>query len=140
MIINDLDSFRTKIGPAKAYAPLVVDPDRMLALAVPLQCFQAIRGRHSQGVERTRRVEHAKLAARDRKDIRRKSLRALPLKDGLGYPVLEAPDHSSLRRLARFRISERYVSVKPHVVSLDITSLLPVKQLLTEVDEWRRRR
>jgi len=81
------------IQHAKAYAPLVVDADRMLALTVPLQRLQAIRGWYPQGVECACRVQHTELAPCDRKDVRRKALRALPVKYGLGHPVLEAPDH-----------------------------------------------
>jgi len=43
MIVGDLDIERVAVEKAKAYAPLIIDPDRMLAGAIALQCFEPIR-------------------------------------------------------------------------------------------------
>src|SRR6266496_4394703 len=90
VIVHDLHGFRAEICPAKAHPPLVVDPDRMLTLAVLLQRFQAIRWWYAQRIKSQCRVQHAELAAGDRKDVRWKPLRAAPLKDSFGHPAPEA--------------------------------------------------
>jgi len=43
MIINDLDIERVSVPPLEAYAPLLINPDTVLALAVAFQRFQLIR-------------------------------------------------------------------------------------------------
>jgi hypothetical protein len=44
MIVDDFDIAWSSVLPHEADAPLVVDPDAVLAFAPPLQCFQAVSG------------------------------------------------------------------------------------------------
>jgi hypothetical protein len=41
MIIDDLDVCRLAVPPAKAHAPLIVDPDRVLSGAISLQRLES---------------------------------------------------------------------------------------------------
>jgi hypothetical protein len=44
VVVHDLDTFRTSVGPGEADPPLVVDPDAVLAPSVALQRLQADEG------------------------------------------------------------------------------------------------
>lgn len=52
MVVNDFDVFDTGICPDEAYAPLVIDPDRMLAFSVALKGFKSV----SRGERRSSRA------------------------------------------------------------------------------------
>ena len=51
MVVDNLDILSSGLSPTKADAPLLVDPDRMLAKPVALQRLQMIAGRGSQIVQ-----------------------------------------------------------------------------------------
>lgn len=93
MIVHDFHIVRVALAPAKADAPLVVDPDAVLALAITFQRFQSVCRGNPQVFERRRAVEHAQLAARHILNIRRQAsgLRSRP--DQLGFLVGKASDH-----------------------------------------------
>jgi len=42
MVVNDCDFKRIASSPAEADAPLIVDPDAMLALSVAFQSFESV--------------------------------------------------------------------------------------------------
>jgi hypothetical protein len=46
MIIDylNIDRSRASFGPLKAYPPLVIDTDAVLALPIPLESFEAVPG------------------------------------------------------------------------------------------------
>ena len=48
MVVDDLDLFRPGLGPAKAHAVLVVDPDRVLSGSIALQFLQAQTGKRQR--------------------------------------------------------------------------------------------
>jgi hypothetical protein len=56
MIVYDLDCSRLTVAPFEAYPILVIDPYRVLALAVAMQCFKAVTGRDAEVVECVRLV------------------------------------------------------------------------------------
>jgi thiazole synthase ThiGH ThiG subunit len=51
MIVRRFDVIGIAVSPAQAQAPLLIDPDRVLAGAVALQPFQAIAWRHAQVIK-----------------------------------------------------------------------------------------
>src|SRR6185312_5193630 len=61
VIVDDFDIRRALLGPHKADAPLVVDPDRMLSATISAQSFQPVRWRYPQVVEIERLMEHVEL-------------------------------------------------------------------------------
>jgi len=58
MVINDLDVIRITVFPRKADAPLLVDPDAVLAFSVMMQCFHVIRRWDSQSLKKARCIEN----------------------------------------------------------------------------------
>jgi hypothetical protein len=63
VVVDDFDLLGTFLGPDEANPELIVDPDRVLTLAVARELFQAIAGRRAQVVQIDRRTQVAKLAA-----------------------------------------------------------------------------
>ena len=62
MIIHDFDVMRLALYPAKADAPLVIDPDRVLPRAIATQSLQTIARRRAKVIQPSRIVEHQELA------------------------------------------------------------------------------
>ena len=81
--------------PTKADAPLVVDRNRVLALAVPLQFVESITRRDPQVVEMGGQVDVLELAHRAPGDIGRKPFRLACNVQLLGLPIGERLDHSA---------------------------------------------
>src|SRR5690606_37452422 len=68
VIINNLDIFRTSVRPAEADAPLVVDPDAVLAFPVTLQLFQPVARGRRQITQFSRRLQQGQFALRNLAD------------------------------------------------------------------------
>lgn len=73
MIIDNLHILSRAFPPYKTDAPLVVDPDRMLASAGALERLQPIAWRNAQVIQNRRRLNHGELVLSPLKDIRRKA-------------------------------------------------------------------
>ena len=93
VIVHNLDLESAAVSPDEAYAPLIVDPDAVLPLAIASQGFQPIRGRGPKVVERACRIQHLKLTPCDLGDICGKPFREFPLENRGGALVTEALDH-----------------------------------------------
>jgi hypothetical protein len=63
MIVGDLDVVRVAVFPSKADPPLVVDPNAVLAPAIPLECHQAISGWCHQVLQRSCPMEIEQFAS-----------------------------------------------------------------------------
>jgi hypothetical protein len=74
MVVHKLNVGRPLTGPDKAKTKLVVHPDRMLALAVSQQRFQAIAWWEPQIVQSLGRIKHRQLTLHDALKIDRKAL------------------------------------------------------------------
>jgi hypothetical protein len=61
VVIHDLNVCWPSLGPSKAKAPLIVDANTVLAVAVAFQFFQAIAWRGPQEFESFRCIELRKL-------------------------------------------------------------------------------
>jgi hypothetical protein len=94
MIDDDLHSIWAVLGPDKADAPLVVDADAVLALAVALESFESVGGWNAQVVEFGCGVQHAELSPGDLLDLRREPARALAGETPLGFRAGELLDHA----------------------------------------------
>lgn len=57
MIIYYLDIMRISINPSETDAPLLVDPNAVLALSITLQGFELVSRRNSQIVQPNRGVQ-----------------------------------------------------------------------------------
>ncbi|XEN33400.1 hypothetical protein M728_004061 (plasmid) [Ensifer sp. WSM1721] len=51
MVVDYFDVFDASIRPDEAYAPLIIDADRMLAFSISLQRFKPISRRGAKIVE-----------------------------------------------------------------------------------------
>lgn len=58
MIIRNLNLIGIPIGPDKAHAPLIIDPDTVLAFAIAFQGFETIGGRYPNVIQGSGVVEH----------------------------------------------------------------------------------
>lgn len=95
VVVDDLDLGWALRCPDKTHAELIVDPDRVLPLAVACQRLKAVARRRRQVAEIGRRVEIAQFPARHLDQIRWKALRTLAVENGFSDLVAEAPDHRS---------------------------------------------
>eukprot|EP01012_Entosiphon_sulcatum_P051080 TRINITY_DN70118_c0_g1_i1.p1 TRINITY_DN70118_c0_g1~~TRINITY_DN70118_c0_g1_i1.p1 ORF type:complete len:121 (+),score=15.01 TRINITY_DN70118_c0_g1_i1:102-464(+) len=65
VIVDDLHFDGTRGGPFEASAPLFVDADAVLSLAVAGQCFQSVLRRNAQIAENDSGIQHGQLSHRD---------------------------------------------------------------------------
>jgi len=65
VIVDDFDVVSVAIFPNEANAPLTINANAMLALAVASQCFQAVARGSQQVLQRSRTMEVQQLPARD---------------------------------------------------------------------------
>jgi hypothetical protein len=79
-------------GPPEADAVLIVDADRVLALAVALQGLKSIAGRREQILKYDGIVEHLKLSLDDPLDVS-ETPGGLALVDGLRLLGAEGTNH-----------------------------------------------
>jgi hypothetical protein len=96
MIVGYFDIERVAISKAKAYAPLIVDPDRMLASAIALQCFEPIGWRQAQIVYAGRRIQLPQPHRSAAQDIARQLPRFAGGEEALGFSVGKRSDHKPL--------------------------------------------
>jgi hypothetical protein len=96
MIIDyfNLDRSRAPFGPLKAYPPLVIDADAILALPIPLENFKTVPGK-AQVKKGGRRLQLVKLKLRLALKSG-ESLDPFPFGEFSRSPVSEAHDHMAL--------------------------------------------
>lgn len=82
------------VVPDETQAPLIVDPDAVLAFSIAAQCFQPIAGRYTEIRERRCGVQHVELAQSNRPK-RLELPYPLAIVEGLCSLTLKAPDHPS---------------------------------------------
>lgn len=93
VIINDLYVLRAHLGPDKADAPLVVDPNAVLTLSVAAERLQPIAGRDAKIRESDRGIEEHELPQRRPKNPRVEGPHLLSSPQPLSLSVSEGPDH-----------------------------------------------
>ncbi len=92
MIIDDLDQLGAAVAPDKAKAPLIVDPDAMLAATIAGERFKPVARRRAKVGKPGCRVEHVELAQRHRLDGLKRGHRFAP-KERRRALAFERPDH-----------------------------------------------
>src|SRR5207245_10868308 len=105
MIVDDLDIPAFAIAPNKADAPLIVDANTDLTLAVAIQRLQTVAWRHAQIVELLRCVDCKKLRAGAPLNVWGQVAHDMSRKDRCCALVAEALDHGS-----SYCITVRYVN------------------------------
>jgi len=92
-MIYDFNVIRIAPGPPEADAPLIVDPDAMLAGTVALQFLQPVAGRHPQILQRLSGIDSHQPPQHGALERRGKAPDALPVEEMLRISIGEAPDH-----------------------------------------------
>jgi len=110
-VIGDCYLLGVGAGPAEADAPLVVDADGMLALAVPLQGFESIARRHPQEVEGDRRVDELEFDQRAPPDVARKPPGPARRPQPFGFRVGKTPDQR--RQPTAVQLSVKRMAIRP---------------------------
>jgi hypothetical protein len=93
MIIDDFHVPGVRPLPDKADSEPVIDPDTILALAVPLQGFQLVTRRAAQVLESGRGIQNPKFSQGRLLNHHRDFFDRLQIKQPLGLFALEGPDH-----------------------------------------------
>ena len=93
MIVNDLDVVRIGAFPPKVHAPLVVDSNAVLPLAITAEFLQAIPGRHPEILERFRSVDSHELAEHDAPEVCWEPSDRLASEQAFGIAIAEGLDH-----------------------------------------------
>lgn len=96
MVIDNFHVVRAVVFPCEADAPLIVNPDRMLSLAVSLQRLQPIARRRGEVFERRGIVDHEELVLRSVDQARWKAAGAASFGEPLGDPSFQGPDQDAL--------------------------------------------
>jgi hypothetical protein len=102
MIIHDLDVPGVAIAPKEADAPLVVDPDAVLAAPIALERLQPIRRRSGQKRQARRRIDQPKLAISTALDVARQVFDVTAGKQRFRVPTLRATGSRSYRNGNRY--------------------------------------
>jgi hypothetical protein len=95
MIVHNLDFKGIRTSPAETNAPLLVDPNAVLPLAIAAKGLQAIAGNGSKIGQYRSRLNVVKLPFRHDGNTL-KSPAEFAAEHLLGLPVPERPDHISI--------------------------------------------
>ena len=100
MVVDNLSVSDPTFGPSEADPVLLVDPDTVLPLSIPLQCLQMVAGGNSKVLDGVRIVEDEQLGSRPALQIRGadfpRSLGVFAVEHILGTLVAEGQDHTSM--------------------------------------------
>jgi hypothetical protein len=93
VVIDDLDKVGVAVPPDKAYAPLIIDPDRVLAAPIAPQSLQTIGRWRSQIEQSVCAIHHQQLAPRNLLKAPPPAVAAIASEQGLSPATPEALDH-----------------------------------------------
>jgi len=93
VVIQDFNFSWTLCRPNKAHSELIVDPDRVLSLAIARQRLKMIAGRRPQVAEFACGIEVAELSPRYLDQISREAFGIFPIEDRFGGLIPKAFDH-----------------------------------------------
>lgn len=79
--------------PQEAYAPLIIDPDRMLTETIRLEGFKAISRRHAEVIQNARLIQKTELSKRYRLYVRWQFPAPAPGPDQFGFRIGKTLDH-----------------------------------------------
>src|SRR5699024_8152102 len=95
VVVNDLHLLRSGVGPHKADAPLVVDPDAVLSYSIALERLEPIAGWDAEVFERARGPHLTKFASRVPVDPPIYRPHTLTAPQPFGLLVAERSDHAT---------------------------------------------
>jgi hypothetical protein len=94
MVVDDFDTRRSSLIPHETYAPLVVDPNRVLSLAIGLQCLKAIAGWYTKIANHPSLIQKTKLSQSNVLDVRWQFSASASGPDQLGLGIGKSPGSS----------------------------------------------
>lgn len=94
MVIHDLDFMGIAGTPTKADPPLIVDPDAVLAGAVPPQFFQPVAWGDTKITKGLRCVQYPKFPESHTLDVRSELPNGMTPKKPFRIPITKALDHT----------------------------------------------
>ena len=100
MVIRDLDVVSIACFPAKADAPLIVDPDAPLALAITAEFLESIPRRDAEIFERDGGIELPQLAQRNALQVSTEPPSRSAVEELLRLLASEASDHRAIITLS----------------------------------------
>jgi hypothetical protein len=95
VVIHNFNVEGVPYPPFKANTPLVIDPNAVLALPAPVQGFQMVCRRDPQIVQGNSPAYHSELPKGCLLNVVGQPMGESPVKNELGFLVLEVPDHAS---------------------------------------------
>ena len=93
MIIDDFDVVGVPVGPSEADAPLIIDPNAVLAGSISAQLFQAIAGWDTKIVQYCGCVDQGELSQHYPAQVCREATDVLTRPQTLSIAVRKASDH-----------------------------------------------
>ena len=93
VVIDDFHVVGVAVSPTEADAPLIVNPDAVLAFALPLQGFEPIGRRNAQIIQHGGVAQHAQFASCHGLDIGRQAPGRRSAPDLFRFLVGKVPDH-----------------------------------------------
>jgi hypothetical protein len=93
VIVNDLNLVGVALSPPETHAPLIVDPNAMLASPIAVQPLQSVAWRDAEIAEALGGVQRHELPQHDALEVSRKSSHALAREEALGIAVGKGRDH-----------------------------------------------
>jgi hypothetical protein len=96
MVVDDFDMRRSSLIPYKADAPLIIDPDRILSLAIRSKRFEAIAGRDAKVTQGARLIQKTQFSERNVLDVRRQFSAPAAAPDQFRFGIGEALNHGRL--------------------------------------------
>jgi hypothetical protein len=94
VVIDDFHVVGVTVDPSKADTPLIVDPDAVLAFAIPFEGCEPIGRRNAQIIQHGSVAKHAQFAARHGLDIGGQVPGWRSAADLFRFLVGKVPDHS----------------------------------------------
>lgn len=94
MIVDNFNFMRMILMPEEADAPLVIDPNAVLPVAVALERLEMIAGRDKQVRQPGTGIEHSQLSASNAQYIRGEALGGLAQEHTGGAFAAKALDHT----------------------------------------------
>jgi hypothetical protein len=98
VIVRDLDVLWPGLGPDETDAPLIVDPNTVLAGTIAPQCLQPIAWRSRQVAQRLGIMQLPQLALCDALKVCPDASGKAAMKQRFGIPISEGADHRAYIR------------------------------------------
>jgi hypothetical protein len=108
MVVGDFQIVGISLFPAEADAPLLVDPDAVLAEAVTCQGFQPVCGRDSQIIQVDRLADHREFVQGTLLNWKWQAFGSLLVPYFLGFLVRESLDHEKSVMLFPFGVNSGF--------------------------------